>query len=353
MSTGTTTNPPASSLDRQRWNDIETKKIAEIRARLGPLLLDRPQFPDVVGDRKLVRFLRGHDHNVDKVCEMVTNFLKWRDDNNMDEIRERILRGGLTHPRSFPLGEKILQLIPQVVIAYDACDKFGAPICVDQYNFSPAVVMASISVPDYIVFQGWSSLYCLYSVSRLSLHCTYRFLLYHVLTHSSCLLITLTHPNSTIHPTIINYPTLLAYCLEYKMMIVEQMSEHREQQALQTHHNHNKTSSTSPGTVAASSPGATAGTPAGTNTGTEDTGKGSEKSGPSPTTPLYYGVLVNTCVIRDLGAVGFEHVGAKGQEIIQAVISLAGPNYPELMRKCFMINAPWVFNALWYFIKVG
>lgn len=153
MATETTANPP-TSLDRQRWNDIETKKIAEIRARLGPLLLDRPQFPDVVGDRKLVRFLRGHDHNVDKVCEMVTNFLKWRDDNNMDEIRERIIRGGLNHPRFFPLGEKILQLIPQVVIAYDACDKFGSPICVDQYNFSPAVVMASISVPDYIVFQG-------------------------------------------------------------------------------------------------------------------------------------------------------------------------------------------------------
>ena len=78
------------------------------------MLLDRPQFPDVVGDRKLVRFLRGHEHNVDKVCEMVTNFLKWRDDNNMDEVRERIIRGGLNHPRSFPLGEKILQLIPQV-----------------------------------------------------------------------------------------------------------------------------------------------------------------------------------------------------------------------------------------------
>ena len=152
-----TANPlptPSTSVERQRWNAEETKKIAQIRARLGPLLLDRPQFPDVVGDRKLVRVLRGHEHNVDKVCEMVTNFLKWRDDNNIDEVRERILRGGLNHPRAFPLGEKILQLIPQLVIAYDACDKFGAPICVDQYNFSPAVVMASISVPDYIVFQG-------------------------------------------------------------------------------------------------------------------------------------------------------------------------------------------------------
>ncbi len=44
-------------------------------------------------------------------------------------------------------------------------------------------------------------------------------------------------------------------------------------------------------------------------------------------------------------------MGSKGQEIIQAVIAIASPNYPELMRKCFMINSPWVFNALWFFIK--
>ena len=68
-SAGTITSPP-------RWSAEETKKIAQIRARLGPVLLDRPQFPDVVGDRKLVRFLRGHEHNVDKVCEMVPNFLR-------------------------------------------------------------------------------------------------------------------------------------------------------------------------------------------------------------------------------------------------------------------------------------
>ena len=205
-------------------------------------MLDRPQFPDVVGDRKLLRFLRGHDHNVDKVCEMVTNFLTWRDDNSIDEIRERILRGGVTHPAKFPHGELILRMVPQVVIAFDACDKFGSPVCVEMYNFSPAAVMAKVSIPDYIEFTKHS--------------------------------------------------------LEYKYLIVEQLSEHKER---------------------ADSSGA--------------------------------GVIVYTCVIRDLAGVGLEHVGSKGQEIIQAVISLASPNYPELMRKCFMINVPWVFNALWFFIK--
>ena len=50
--------------------------------------------------------------------------------------------------------------------------------------------------------------------------------------------------------------------------------------------------------------------------------------------------------------VGFEHFGAQGQNIIRSVISIASENYPELMKKCYMINTPWVFNTIWYFIKV-
>ena len=102
------------------------------------------------------------------------------------------------------------------------------------------------------------------------------------------------------------------------MMIVEQLSEHREQQALQSHHNHSTDATTSSqGTLAA------AGTAPSTSGG--ETGKGQVvKTSATANPSTHYGVLVNTCVIRDLGAVGFEHVGAKGQEIIQAVISLAG-----------------------------
>ena len=72
-------------------------------------------------------------------------------------------------------------------------------------------------------------------------------------------------------------------------MIVEQMSEHREQQALQSH---SKTPATSSATD-------TAGTPAAGAASTADTGKGQEKAGAVGHNT--YGVLVNTCVIRDLG----------------------------------------------------
>jgi hypothetical protein len=58
-------------------------------------------------DRKILRFLRGNAYSVDKVCELMTKFLAWRDENGVDEIRESILRGGLNHPKKFPLGDKV------------------------------------------------------------------------------------------------------------------------------------------------------------------------------------------------------------------------------------------------------
>ena len=53
-----------------RWSTSEQHQIDEVRKRLKDAgLLDRPAFPEVVGDRKIVRFLRGHDHNIDKAYE--------------------------------------------------------------------------------------------------------------------------------------------------------------------------------------------------------------------------------------------------------------------------------------------
>eukprot|EP01036_Dinobryon_divergens_P052204 gene52204-69842_t len=66
-----------------------------------------------------------------------------------------------------------------------------------------------------------------------------------------------------------------------------------------------------------------------------------------------YGVLMNICVIRDLNGIGWEHVGAQGQEIIKAVMSVATDNYPELMRKCYMINTPWLFHTVWTLSKIS
>jgi hypothetical protein len=107
-------------------------------------------------------------------------------------------------------------------------------LCLPVHQFSPAEVLSEVSIPEYIQF--------------------------------------------------------IIHSLEYKTLIVEQLSEEAERAALALL-------------------------------------QLKEKDGAAvSTTP--YGVLLYTCVIRDLDGVGFEHVGSKGQEIVRAVIGVASANYP-------------------------
>jgi hypothetical protein len=140
----------------RRWSPEEEAGLVAIRSRCAESLQQAAPFAEVVGDRKLVRFLRGHNFDVEKACEMVEKFLRWRRENNIDEIRRNIAEG-MNHPRKFPKAEKILELVPQIVINTSIRDKRGAPICLEQYNFSPSNVLNHISLEEYVTF----TIYCL------------------------------------------------------------------------------------------------------------------------------------------------------------------------------------------------
>jgi hypothetical protein len=50
-----------------RWSPKEVSAIDEIRRRLSTKIAARTQYPEVIGDRKILRFLRGHNFDIDKV----------------------------------------------------------------------------------------------------------------------------------------------------------------------------------------------------------------------------------------------------------------------------------------------
>lgn len=166
------------------------------------------------------------------------------------------LLGGMNDPMKFPNGKKILSMITQIVLEPNAMDKFGCPICVEKFNFSPAEVLKKITLEEYTLF--------------------------------------------------------MIYVLEYRSLIVEQISEERESTNLK---------------ILREKP---------------ENNLGNQQP---------YGVVANTCVIRDLSGIGLEHVGKQGKAILNSLVSMASDNYPELMRKNFMINTPMIFATLWYFIK--
>ena len=56
-----------------------------------------------------MRFLRGRQNNVDLAAGMYREHLKWRKENQTDEIRNRIAFGGLNHPYKFPCGKILIR----------------------------------------------------------------------------------------------------------------------------------------------------------------------------------------------------------------------------------------------------
>jgi hypothetical protein len=110
--------------------------------------------------------------------------------------------------------------MPHIVIAPHATDKWNSPICVDQYNFSPGVIMSEITINEYIEFA--------------------------------------------------------IYCLEYRQLVLEQLSESREREYL--------------------------------NSLTDE-----EREHVMAAPDKAYGVIVTTCVIRDLGGESHMHSSVLAQ----------------------------------------
>ena len=159
-----------------QFSVLEQEKLNLLKDKVGSKLNESPQFPDVIGDRKLIRFLRGHDYDIEKVSQMVTHYLDWRRDHNINEIRQKIVLGGCDCPATFPKADITLKYIPQAVMLPYARDNSGSPICVEKFHFSPSELLKHISIPEYITF--------------------------------------------------------LIYCLEYKQIIVEQLSEEADRNYL-------------------------------------------------------------------------------------------------------------------------
>jgi hypothetical protein len=112
---------------------------------------------------------------------MISKFLDWRKANNVDNIRQDIIYGRKHSPFLFPSGKKIIDLAPQIVISAKALDNLGRPLVFEQFNFNPKEVLKLVTIKEYLEY--------------------------------------------------------LIYTLEYRAIVLEQMSHEREQAYLAAHPN--------------------------------------------------------------------------------------------------------------------
>ena len=133
----------------------------------------------VVGDRRLLRFLRGKQHNIDEATKQYSDFLKWRRDNNVDRIRNDILYSGKNTPLLFPSGKKILELAPQIVISAKALDRKGQPLAMESYDFSPNKLFKEVTIEEYMLFLTYALEYRALVMEQLSQEAEQRYIEQH------------------------------------------------------------------------------------------------------------------------------------------------------------------------------
>jgi hypothetical protein len=123
--------------ESNRWSIRETELLAQVREALATEIAAAGQFAEVIGDRGIIRFIRGHGE-LDKIITMYGNYLKWRKESGADVIRERIREENLNKPALFPNGEGFLEMSEQIIVAADATDLEGNLITFETFDFSPS-----------------------------------------------------------------------------------------------------------------------------------------------------------------------------------------------------------------------
>jgi hypothetical protein len=136
----------------QRWSDEETLALSTMRDILKDIIATVDQNVEVIGDRALLRFYRGHLGNIDTACRYYSNYLTWRQQNNIDQVRNEIVHGGINTPKLFPKGDYLTTEITQTVCDVNArCNK-DCPISILRTTFSPSVVFDGVTKEEYVRF---------------------------------------------------------------------------------------------------------------------------------------------------------------------------------------------------------
>jgi len=56
-------------------------------------------------------------------------------------------------------------------------------------------------------------------------------------------------------------------------------------------------------------------------------------------------------VVHDLSGLGMKHIGRKSIDLFGKIATVLDTNYPELLKRCIIVNAPWVFPMFWKVAK--
>lgn len=146
----------------KRWCEEESDALDQIRDILADELRSVAPNVEVIGDRPLLRFFRGHGRNVETACRFIKDFITWRKNNNVDAIRDDIVNGRLSCPSQFPGGDVIMKYMPGTVYYSGIFDKALRPVTILRSDFTLSSFFEEVGQDLCIRF-------CIYCMEYLTL----------------------------------------------------------------------------------------------------------------------------------------------------------------------------------------
>ena len=135
-----------------KWIAEEREALLALREAVADELAQSPRFPEVVGDRRLLRFLRGHQMSVPVAAEKVRSMLRWRRESGVDEIRRDIMENGIDAPEKAPLGEELQRIFPVILPQRQVLDRSGMPVSFELFAFNPEEALERFEPDAFLTF---------------------------------------------------------------------------------------------------------------------------------------------------------------------------------------------------------
>ena len=106
----------------------QSEKLAQLQLELKPDIEAAPKYDELVGDVRLLRFLRASKYNVTESADMFRKMMTWRAAEGIDAVREEIVQQNLSMSE-LPGYESFVRYLP--IRFYFALDYEGNPVCRD------------------------------------------------------------------------------------------------------------------------------------------------------------------------------------------------------------------------------
>ena len=139
-----------------KWSWLDRSAIEQLRERLAPELSEAVPFPEVVGDRRLLRYLRGNNYDIEVCAEKMGRMLRWRKEAGIDTIRQDIMDRGLTSPLQFPHGATMRDSYPIIMPSRRSLDKKGEPVSVERFAFNADELLKLMTVDEILRFHFYA-----------------------------------------------------------------------------------------------------------------------------------------------------------------------------------------------------